>query len=928
VALAIGEDINYAVVKKADEYYILAKDRLSILEDYKVLGEISGKALIGLSYEPLFAGAVNRGNSQTAWTVLPAGFVTTADGTGVVHTAVMYGEEDYQLGKTAGLPTQHTVDQTGRFLPSVKKWAGQFVKAKDVEAGIIQDLQDRGLLLKLENYTHEYPFCWRCETPLLYYAKDSWFIRMSSLRSELLANNQNINWVPAYLKTGRFGEWLKEVKDWAISRERYWGTPLPIWVCEKCKAVKVVGSFKDLQEARGSKAEKRSAQILIMRHGVSTKNFPSIVQSRIEDNHKHILTKEGKKNVKETAEKLKGEIDIIISSDFQRTRETAEIVSQITGAKIVYDRDLREIYEPDYEGRPVKEVQAELESQLKTKYPPLDLNLGGGENYYQVKTRMQRAVQNAIRNFTNKRILIVSHGDPLWILKWSYSGLPEENYFETPYPKKGEFEELTVPIQFDPHRPFVDEIKLTCEKCSGEMRRVPEVLDVWFDSGAMPFAQWHYPFENADRIDKHKNFPADYISEGIDQTRGWFYTLLAISTLLGKGAPFKNVISLGLILDKSGQKMSKSKGNVVEPKAVIDEFGADALRLHLFAMSQPGEPKLFDLKGVEETVKKTILIFWNIFIFYQTYVAEAKPAARDLQPENLMDKWILARLAQATQSVTAKMEAFDPTSAVRELQNFITELSTWYLRRSREKLRPGENFDPITASVLKSVLQKTCVLLAPFAPFLAEKIYQEIKETSAEMSVHLAAWPTDFSFNEKSLSEMAVVRRAVEKGHALRRLLDIKVRQPLLMALVSTKLSLEYEKIIAEELNVETVRSGEQEIAKAGADVQWSEETDNTGLKVGLTKEITEELRHKGLVREMARQVNDLRKAAGLTIKDLVEIEWQTADETLNHVFTEHAPVLRDLTRCRSIKKGRVEEVDFKKDLIIGKARVLIGVKR
>ncbi|MFA6587443.1 MAG: isoleucine--tRNA ligase [Patescibacteria group bacterium] len=739
VALAIGKDINYVVVKKGDEQYILAKDRLDILEDYKILGEVPGKELIGLSYESLFSGAVDKGDSKTAWTVLPADFVTTADGTGVVHTAVMYGEDDYQLGKKNGLPTQHTVDQTGKFLPSVKKWAGKFVKDKNVETGIIQDLQDRKLLLKVELYTHEYPFCWRCETPLLYYAKDSWFIRMSSLRAELLKNNQDINWVPAYLKNGRFGEWLKEVKDWAISRERYWGTPLPIWVCEKCENMKVIGSFKEL--------------------------------------------------------------------------------------------------------------------------------LGEKEHL------------NLLR---------------------------ENNQLE-----------------FDPHRPFVDEIKLKCDKCSGEMSRVPEVMDVWFDSGAMPFAQWHYPFENKERIEQGLNFPADYISEAIDQTRGWFYTLLAISTSLGKGAPYRNVISLGHILDNKGQKMSKSKGNIVEPNQVINEFGADALRIHLFIMSQAGDPKLFDKKGVDEVVKKTILIFWNIFTFYQTYVAEAKPKDFSGEPEGLMDKWVLARLSKAVSTITQKLENFDPTSATRELQEFIIELSTWYLRRSRDRLRPGENFNQESAGVIKHVIKQTAVLMAPFAPFLAEKIYQEVKAAADPESVHLETWPKASKPETPILKDMEIARQAVELGHAIRKENNLKVRQPLSLVEVNKKVSEEMLKILSEELNVvqakvvKNISNGNFWKAKTGGD-----------LTVNLNSEISEELRHQGLVREMARQINDLRKSAGLTIKDLVDVEWQTEDENLKHIFTEHAPELRQLTRSRGIKIGKVENVEFKKDLLLGESRLVIGMKK
>ncbi len=730
VALAIGKKIAYQLVKVDGAYLVVATERVQVLgEDVKVLEDLTGEQLIGTAYEPLYPGAVERGDSKTAWTVLDAAFVTTTDGTGVVHTAVMYGEDDYQLGATAGLPKQHTVDTTGKFLPSVGKWVGKFVKSKTVESEIITDLKERDLLFKVETYTHDYPFCWRCSTPLLYYAKDSWFIKMSAMRDQLIKNNQTINWVPAHLRDGRFGEWLKDVKDWAISRERYWGTPLPIWECEQCQAQKCVGSFAEL-------------------------------------------------NVKKS---------------------------------------------------------------------------------------------------------------------------------------------------FDPHRPYVDDVTLNCDKCQGTMHRVPEVLDVWFDSGAMPYAQWHYPFADMTRIDGGENFPADYIAEAIDQTRGWFYTLLAISTLLGKGVPYKNVISLAHILDAKGQKMSKSKGNVVEPNAVMDAYGADALRLHLFSMNQAGDNKLFDVKGVDEVVKKTLLIFWNVVTFYKTYVAEHAQGDVPEKPEHVMDQWILARLAQVTKLVSDKLDVYDPTSAVRALQEFITELSTWYLRRSRDRLR-GKGGAEVVA-ILGHVIQQTTMLLAPFAPFIADKVFGEMRSTHDPVSVHLEHWPEVKNVDSVVVEQMSKVRLIVESGHNLRASHKLKVRQPLALVVATAKLPEEYEHIIAEELNVEKVVSGETEFSKyAEHDLAFSGETTESGLRVGIATKLTDDLKQKGLVRELARHINDLRKAAGLTVKDLVDVEWMTDDQTLQRTFTEHAAELRELTRSRGIKATTVANTTHKKELVMGGARITIGI--
>ena len=723
VALAVGKDIAYQLVKHDGAYLLIARERAAVLgDDVKVMEDFTGEQLIGTAYEPLYPGAVEKGSSQTAWTILPADFVTTTDGTGVVHTAVMYGEDDYALGEAAGLPKVHTVDPTGKFLPSVTRWVGKFVKDSAVESEIITDLKERGLLHKVEQYSHDYPFCWRCSTPLLYYAKDSWFIRVSAVRSKLIENNRTINWVPAYLKDGRFGEWLKDAKDWAISRERYWGTPLPIWECDACHAHQAVGSFAELK------------------------------------------VKEG----------------------------------------------------------------------------------------------------------------------------------------------------------FDPHRPFIDDVTLTCATCQGTMHRVPEVLDVWFDSGAMPFAQWHYPFEDASRVDEHTNFPADYISEAIDQTRGWFYTLLAISTLLGKGAPYKNVISLGHILDAKGQKMSKSKGNVVVPAEVINTYGADALRLHLFTMSQAGDPKNFDVQGVDEVVKKTLLIFWNVVTFYQTHVGSQVTSFPE-QPAHVMDQWILARLAQVTQGVQDKLDGYDPTSAARALQEFITDLSTWYVRRSRDRMRSGKHASTEAVAVLRHVIRTTATLLAPFAPFISEQVYQLLRHTVDPESVHLAPWPAITHANAAVLADMQRVRDAVELGHAIRKEQNLKVRQPLASVFVNHDVPHDLQVVLREELNVEACTIGKA--MPAG----WVGKSRGS-FQVALNTTLDEELRHKGLVRELARHVNDMRKAAGLTVKDLVDVEWMTDDPTLQHAFTEHAAELRDLTHARSIAVGTVSQVAQKKELILGGRHVTFGI--
>lgn len=920
VGLAVGSEITYVVVKHEGEFFILAKDRLSILgEEVKDIEfELTGVDLVGVSYEPLFPGAVDRKDSNTAWTVLAADFVTTTDGTGVVHTAVMYGEDDYKLGLAAGLPMQHTVDQTGRFLPKVSKWAGKFVKDKDVEAGIVADLQERGLLFKVEEYSHEYPFCWRCDTPLLYYAKDSWFVKMSALREQLLKNNNDITWIPGHIKQGRFGEWLREVKDWAISRERYWGTPLPIWVCPQCKELEVFGSYADLQQ-RAVKwpYSTPERQIYVMRHGEAEGNIKGMVKTHIEQD-KNNLTEKGKKQVHATAEKLKGKVDIIITSDFRRTHQTADIVAETLGVQVIPDSRLREVQAHEHEGEQWEEVFRLTGGNVAR----VDKHHGNMETLREAAGRMREVIEYYLNRYPDKSILFVSHADPLLAFEWLLSGKGPEAIENPKYLKPATYREITVHgIVPNPHRPFVDDVVLQCEKCQGEMRRVPEVLDVWFDSGAMPFAQWHYPFENQTRIDQGANFPAEYISEGIDQTRGWFYTLLAISTLLEKGAPYKHVISLGLILDNKGQKMSKSKGNVVEPAEIINQFGADALRMYLFTMSQAGDSKNFDINGVDEVVKKTLLIFWNVVTFATTYVSKDHWSIRVEKPKNILDKWILARQQQLIELLSGKMDIFDPTMAARGLQAFITDLSTWYLRRSRERLRPGEQFSAETASVLVQVLRKTSVLLAPFMPFLAEKIFQTLRVSADPISVHLMTWPEPEKYDQTVLDDMTKTQNIVELAHAIRKEQNLKIRQPLATLGTSAILSESYHKIITSETNVMTVIAGKP---VPSTFVQKSAGE----LSVGLDTNITEELQHRGLVRELARHVNDLRKAGGFSVQDSVIVEWQTEDKVLKHAFTEHAPELKELTRSHAIREGAVDNVTCKKKLLLGQAHVTIGIRK
>ncbi len=735
VALAVGKNISYVKVKQGDDVYILAKDRLTILDGkHKILEEMKGQDLVGIEYEPLYPFIPLEG--KKAYYVAAADFVTIAEGTGIVHTAVMYGEDDYALGEKLGLPKHHTVDQAGRFTQEVKPWAGKFVN--EAEKDIVADLRKRSLLYKSEQHKHSYPFCWRCDSPLLYYAKDSWFVAMSKLRKQLIANNQQVNWVPPYVKTGRFGEWLNEVKDWAFSRERYWGTPLPIWVCQQCQHTECLGSIDELAERSATKIDRKK----------------------------------------------------------------------------------------------------------------LDL-----------------------------------------------------------------------------HRPYIDNISLTCSKCGGTMRRVPEVADVWFDSGAMPFAQWHYPFENKERVDSGAAFPAGYIAEAIDQTRGWFYTLLAVSTLLGKGPAYKNVVCLGHVLDAKGQKMSKSKGNVIDPFTAIKQYGSDPIRWHLFTMSQPGESKMFDLKGVEEAVKKHFLILWNVLSFYAMY--KQSPVTKKIVSTNILDRWVMAKLNVLIADVTDKLEQYSVTSACREVGFFVQELSTWYIRRSRNRFKGNEAERDQALHTLQTVLLTVSKLLAPFTPFFAEHIYRQVSknEQDAVTSVHLCSWPTpDLPLiDRKLLHGMDVLRKAIELGHALRKEQRLKVRQPLSQFILVGAQSFDPElmRLIQEELNVKEVILSK----KLPKGAEFVSQLSGT-LTVALDTTVTDELKIEGIVREFTRHINSMRKDARLSMSDVITLYYEIENDDIRKIFEVYGHRISKEVIAAQHLKGIPDNVDVKKVLDIQGKKVLFGIKK
>ncbi len=791
VALTVGKNIQYVKYKWAGEFYIVAKERA-----HKWPGldpeELLGKDLVGLEYEPLYEFSPKNENSHK---VYAADFVTTEDGTGIVHTAVMYGQDDFELGNKVGLPKHHLVNEDGNFKPETGFLAGKSVVEESTVVEILKDLQNRGLLFDKESHTHSYPFCWRCKTRLIYYARDSWYIAMSKLRKELIKENEKINWEPDYIKEGRFGEWLKEIKDWAISRERYWGTSLPVWEnADKSKRI-VVDSLETLKKY----SKKSGNKYFIMRHGES-ENLLKGVPDMTGDPNNH-LTEKGKEEVAKVDSR---KFDVVIASPFLRTQETAKIIKK----DFETDERLHEV--------------------------------GPAEDGISLRRRMGEVLFDFDKKYQNKNILFVSHGMPIWVLQRVAVGEQSDNFKPGEQPNPAEIRELSfVPyphnedFELDLHRPYIDEIVL--EKDGEEYRRVKEVMDVWFDSGAMPFAQ----------EPGNVRFPADFISEAIDQTRGWFYTLHAIGILMEKGLAYKNVICLGHILDKEGKKMSKSVGNVVNPWEMMDKYGVDTLRLWMYSVNQPGESKNFDERTVEE-YKKMLNLLDNVHVFYELYCDKKSEAETGFpKSDNVLDIWILARLSGLIDAITYDLDEYIVLEPVRSLRDFIEDFSTWYVRRSRERIKEG---DKGAKKTLYFVLKNLSKLLAPFAPFAAEELFQKLRNEMDEISVHMSKWPNWNFGGPEPISYMRKVRELVSLGLEARSKANLKVRQPLReLRIRNNELGKEYLEIIKDELNVKSVI----------VDGNLTEE-------IMLDTRLTPELEEEGKVRDLIRNIQDWRKEQGL----------------------------------------------------------------
>ncbi len=763
-ALAVDADADYAVVEADNEYFILADAlREAVgLGDNKVVMKVEGGYLVGAEYEPLFNPhefGVERRRFQGGAELLPqepdkdltyrviaTDFVSMEDGTGIVHVAPAFGEVDFEAGKERGLDFVQQVDLQGNITGNYS-FAGKFVK--DADTPVLEELKEKGLLYRSETIRHTYPFCWRCNTPLLYYVKESWYIKTTAVKDGLISGNNEINWYPEHIKYGRFGDWLENNVDWAFSRERYWGTPVPIWRCASCDYRECVGGVDDLKG------------------------------------------KPGFKGLKE----------------------------------------------------------------------PLDL-----------------------------------------------------------------------------HRPYVDDMTYDCPQCGDTMRRVPEVIDCWFDSGAMPVAQVHYPFENETLLEDGR-FPADYICEAVDQTRGWFYSLHAISTLLFGRPCFGNCICLGHILDAKGEKMSKAKGNVIEPSAVINKYGADALRWYFFTSSPPGNVRRFSANMVSEVTRRFLLTLWNIYSFFVNYanIDRFTPGAKGVLSHSELDRWIISELNQLVVDVDGGLENYDPSGAGRKIEAFVYDLSNWYVRRSRRRFWKSENdADKLAAyATLYQCLMTVSKLMAPFTPFVAEEMYQNLVcpvFPDQPESVHLADFPvadTD-KIDQHLAVDIRLIMRVSSLGRAARSEAGIKVRQPLSRLII--KVASERQKRalkhlasqVMEEVNVKTLDVVDDMPVTKHKEWPLASEGD---VMVMLDTDITPELAAEGMAREIVRRLQMMRRSAGFEIADHIITCYQ-GDEYIKGVVTDSADYIKQETLSEQLVDGAPEEGAYTESFKLEGHELSIGVKK
>lgn len=872
VALAVGKDIAYGVYEK-DGVKVIVADLLStkLGEGWTRVADRSIDTLVGKSYKSLFGNALEihaataeQAKFKNAYKIYAADFVTTEDGTGVVHIAPAFGEDDLTLAKANNLPVVHHVDKDGVVASIMPAIGGRQAKSKgnpkETDGLMIAYLEEQKLLFSSAPYKHSYPHCWRCDTPLLNYAASSWFVEVSDFRDKLVAQNKDVDWVPRAVGENRFGDWLKNARDWAISRARYWGAPIPVWKNEVTGEIRVIGSLADLKQY----VKKSGNRYTAMRHGEAESNVSGVLDSTNEK--RWPLTEKGRAAAASAGRSLaKDGVTVIYTSPFERTLETAKIVAKELGLPETAIRTDDRLRELDFGTLHNTSYQDFLKIREMLSYTDV---VGGGESYQDAKGRFGSFIYDLETTHENEHVLIVTHGIGVESLSF-LSGLEKETpkqVSEISVP--GFAEPVRIPFvplphneryEVDLHRPGIDEVELV-DTDGNRLVRVKDVFDCWFESGSMPYGQDHYPFEKqkfnpkAGWFGKGKGYPADFIAEGLDQTRGWFYSLLVLGTLLFGKAPYKNVIVNGLVLAEDGRKMSKKLKNYPDPEHIFEKYGADALRLYLLTSPiMRGEDLRFSERGVQDIGNKVLGRLRNVATFLRDYAASG-----DAEPNitHVLDRWLFARLAETTTAVTEGLENYELDRATRPLGDFVDDLSTWYLRRSRARVTE----DAVAAAVLKKALREFSLLLAPFAPFAAEELFAQVKNRDDGASVHLAQWPTSSKKPDHTLiKNMANIRTLASEALMHRQKAASKVRQPL----ASITISRAHKEVDRSILNLLTDEVNVKEIA-------FDESFTEKEVKLDFT--LTPELIKEGDDREMARAVADARKKLGLSPKDKAEV--------------------------------------------------------